>query len=86
MDEAQAVGRVKLDAIYAREKAKEEPSKDEIYSKVFDVMKQKGLVGALSKESMQQKSSKSEEEIKPEVNAAPSTTSATTAPSALTTM
>lgn len=42
MDAAQAVGRVKLDAIYAREKAKEEnekePSKDEIYSKVFEVM------------------------------------------------
>ena len=42
MDAAQAVGKVKLDAIYAREKAKEEllkePSKDEIYNKVFDVM------------------------------------------------
>ena len=67
MDTAQAVGQMKLNAIYAREQAKkEEPSKDEIYKKVFDVMNSKGLVGALNQENMQ-KSSKSDEEIKAEV-------------------
>lgn len=53
MDTAQAVGKIKLDAIYGREKARDqEPSKDEIYSKVFEVMNAKGLVGSLNKESM----------------------------------
>ena len=45
MDTAQAIGKVKLDAIYGREKAaetvkpkEEEASQAEIYSKVFEVM------------------------------------------------
>lgn len=52
------MGKVKLDAIYGREKAhdegvkEKEPSKEEIYSKVFEVMNAKGLVGSLNKNNM----------------------------------